>query len=215
MAKAVSLLFELVHLRFSISAMKTGYSLGALGFLLAASACSAATVGHEPMAGALNRVSNPNFHSGVFSPEKWDLNRPAGNQAYWLFDKAHPGANGVQLIGSGADWAGLTSRSVSVEPGATVTIAAWLRTSGANPASDCVFVRFFGAKGFVGQQGAAIPAAEAQWTLVSAAVRVPDGAVTADASIQLRSKAWYGSVRLGFLMVIRPVGFPRCCPGPS
>jgi hypothetical protein len=192
------LLFELIHLRMSLSAVKTIFSLGALCFLLAGSACSAVTVGTETTDRVLNRVSNPNFHSGVFTPEKWDLNRPAGNQAYWLFDKAQPGANGVLMIGSGADWAGLTSRNVSVKPGATVTIAAWVRTSGANPAIDCVFVRFFGAKGFVGQQGAAIPAAEAQWTLASAAVRVPDGALTADASIQLRSKGmvWIGAVGL-------------------
>ena len=181
----------------SVFAMNTKWSLSALCFLLAVSA-SAATVADEATDGARNRIANPNFRAGVFSPEKWDLNRPTGNQANWLFDPARPGANGVQLIGSGADWAGLTSRRVSVKSGATVTIAAWVRTSRANPARDSLFVRFFGTKGFVGQQGAAIPAAETQWTLLSAAVRVPNGASTADASIQLRSKGtvWIGAVGL-------------------
>jgi hypothetical protein len=145
-----------------------------------------------------NLLSNPYFRSGIFSPEKWDLNRPAGNQAHWLFDDAHPGAHGIQLIGSGTDWAGLTSRTFPVKPGSSVTIAAWLRAAGANPGSDSVFVRFFGVKGFLGQQGVAIPASETHWTPLSAAVQVPDGALTADASIQLRSKGmvWVGAMGL-------------------
>ena len=104
----------------------------------------------------------------------------------------------MRLIGSGVGWAGATSRPVSAKPGATLTIAAWVRSSEANASIDNVYVRFFGVAGFLGQQGPAIPAHADQWRLASAAVRVPEGALTADASIQVRSKGsvWIGAVGL-------------------
>ena len=162
--------------------------------MVAVAALADASTGAESADGARNLVSNSAFRSGVFSPERWSLNQPAGSRVQWMVDKTKPGANAVQLIGSGTDWAGLTSRSVPVKPGATVTVAAWVRAAGVSPALDTVFARFFGAKGFVGQQGAAIPATAAEWTLVSSVVRVPDGAVTSDVSVQVRSK---GTVLIG------------------
>ena len=170
----------------------------ALYLLLAAWAVISPASGQDKTDPALNRVSNPYFRSGVFSPEKWDFNRAAGNQVHWVCDRIRSGVNGVQLIGSGSDWAGLTSRTVPVNPGATVTIAAWVRSSGASPAADHVLVRFCDAKGFLGQEGPAIPASQVEWGLVSVAVRVPGGAVTADASVQVWSKAtvWIGAMGL-------------------
>lgn len=167
--------------------------------LLAATSVPGLAAGPETTADrAGNLVSNPYFRAGVFSPEKWDLNRPGGSQANWLCDKARPGANGVQLTGAGKDWAGLTSRTISVKPGATVTIGAWLRSSGANPAADRVFVRFQNRRGFAGQDGPSIPTSETEWKLVTAAVRVPADALTADASVQVRSKGtvWIGAMGL-------------------
>lgn len=170
----------------------------ALFSLLTIFAVQVFAAGPEASGGPLNRVSNPYFRSGVFGPEKWDLNRAAGNQVYWLSDRARPGVNGVQLIGSGSDWAGLTSRTVPLKTSVTLTVAAWVRSSGANPGSDQLLVRFCDAKGFLGQEGPGIPASEAEWKLVSAAVRVPKQAVTADASVQVRSKGtvWIGAVGL-------------------
>jgi hypothetical protein len=144
--------------------------------------------------GADNLLANPTFRAGVFSPEKWSLNQPSGNRAQWMVDPAIPGANAVQLIASGKDWAGLTSRAVPIQPGATVTVAAWVRTTGANPATDTLFVRFFNAKGFAGQQGPAIPAALPEWTLISAVVRAPNEVLNTDVSIQVRSQ---GTVLIG------------------
>ena len=160
-----------------------------LFLLLAVSAIAAVASGQETTGGALNRVANPTFRTGVFSPEKWDLNRAGENRAYWLSDRAHPGVNGVRLVGSGSDWAGLTSRTVPVRPGQTLTIAAWVRSSTANPTANHVYIRFCDTKGFLGQDGPSIPDSEAEWKLVSAAVRVPAGAVSADASVQVWSKA--------------------------
>ncbi len=145
-----------------------------------------------------NLAANPTFRSGVFDPEKWTLNRAAGNRVQWVADRRNPEARGLRLVGSGADWAGATGRQMAVKPGAAFTVATWVRTSGIDPAGCNVFVRFFGAAGFVGQQGPALPASAAKWTLVSGIVRAPEGAQTADASIQLKSKgtALIGAVGL-------------------
>ena len=164
--------------------------------MVAVAALADGPVGAQETDVPRNLVSNPAFRSGVFSPERWSLNQSAGNRVRWMVDQTTPGANAVELIGSGSDWAGLTSRAVAVKPGATFTVAAWLRAAGANPALDTVFVRFFGAKGFVGQQGPALPAAMAEWMLVSSAVRAPAGALTADVSIQVRSQ---GTVLIGMV----------------
>ena len=162
--------------------------------MVAVAALADASGGTEKTDGAPNLVPNAAFRSGVFNPENWSMNQSAGNRVLWMVDRTRHGANAVQLIGSGADWAGLTSRSMAVKSGVTVTVAAWVRAAGANPATDVVFVRFFDRKGFVGQQGAAVPATTGDWMLVSSAVRVPDGALSADVSIQLRSK---GTVLIG------------------
>ncbi|MCX6362456.1 MAG: hypothetical protein NT029_21905, partial [Armatimonadetes bacterium] len=141
-----------------------------------------------------NLAANPTFRSGVFDPEKWTLNRPAGNRAQWVTDRRNPEVKGLRLEGSGADWAGATGRQMAVKPGSTFTVAAWVRTSGVDPAACNLFVRFFGAAGFLGQEGPAIPAATARWKLISGLVQAPDGAQTADASVQLKSK---GTALLG------------------
>ena len=154
------------------------------------------SIGAEGADGARNLVPNPAFRSGVFKPEGWSMNQQAGNQVHWMADTSKPGVNAVQLTGSGSDWAGLTSQSITLKPGRTATVAAWVRTHGADPAADYVFVRFFGAKGFVGQQGAPIPATAPQWTLVSSAMRVPEDVMTVDVSVQLRST---GTVLIGAL----------------
>jgi hypothetical protein len=179
---------------FIVKKAKYWVLAGMAVFWVAVAALADAYNGGGKADGSRNLLSNPIFRSGVFSPEKWSMDQAAGNRAHWMADRAMPGANAVQLIGSGSNWAGLTSQSVAVKPGGTVTVAAWVRAVGANPALDVAFVRFFGANGFVGQQGPAIPAAAAEWTLISSAVGVPDGALTADVSIQVRSK---GTVLIG------------------
>ena len=110
--------------------------------MVAVAALADGPVGAQETDVPRNLVSNPAFRSGVFSPERWSLNQSAGNRVRWMVDQTTPGANAVELIGSGSDWAGLTSRAVAVKPGATFTVAAWLRAAGANPALDTVFVRF-------------------------------------------------------------------------
>ena len=45
-------------------------------------AVAEASISAETADGARNLVSNPVFHTGVFSPEKWSLNQSAGNRVH-------------------------------------------------------------------------------------------------------------------------------------
>ena len=141
-----------------------------------------------------NLVVNPTFINGLFDPEGWAMNRTAANQVAWVCDRVNAERCAVRLVGTGADWAGATSRAVAVQPGETLTVAAWVRTSGASAAADCLYVRFYGGGAFRGQFGPGVPAQVDEWTLCSGVVTVPAGAETADLSLQVRSK---GTVLLG------------------
>ncbi|PJB61775.1 MAG: hypothetical protein CO096_27455 [Armatimonadetes bacterium CG_4_9_14_3_um_filter_66_14] len=137
-----------------------------------------------------NLLTNPDFRTGILAPTGWGFNAPEGNRVSWL---AAPGGtdHAVQLESSGRDWAGLTSQSVKAAGGERLTVAAWVRgLPGQKPTdADRLFVRFFRAGGFVGQEGPALASVPEEWTTVAGVVTAPEAAGTADVSFQLRSKA--------------------------
>ena len=136
-----------------------------------------------------NLLANPAFAQGLFEPEGWAMNRPAGNRITWVCDRTQPERYAVQLQGTGEDWAGATSGSVSVKPGEILTVAAWVKAAGGQADRDFVYVRFFGNGVFRGQMGPSVPAMATQWTLCAGSVAVPAGSDTADFSLQVRSRA--------------------------
>lgn len=141
-----------------------------------------------------NLAANPNFDAGIFQPDSWILNRTANNRVDWLADRSRPSSCALRLVGCGNDWTGATSRSVPAQPGETVTVAAWVRSQGADPGLDRVYVRAFRNGEFLGQFGPSVPATASDWTLLSQTVTVPSRALTIDFSIQVRSQ---GTVVIG------------------
>ena len=136
-----------------------------------------------------NLLANPAFAQGLFEPEGWAMNRPAGNRVTWVCDSIQPERCAVQLQGAGEDWAGATSRSVSVKPGDILTVAAWVKAADGQANRDFVYVRFYGNGVFRSQMGPAVPATAKQWTLCAGSVAAPADSDAADLSLQVWSRA--------------------------
>jgi len=136
-----------------------------------------------------NLLQNPELLDGIFSPTGWSYNASAGNRVTRLIsaDGAH---RCVRLQGSGRDWAGLSSSRVPVEAGDVLTVGALLRALPGDPGEsrDRLFVRFFGGP-FLGQEGPSLEALGAEWMAVVGEVTAPQGADSADLSLQVRSGA--------------------------
>lgn len=134
-----------------------------------------------------NLVANPNLRQGVYDPDAWALNRPFGNRVEWVTDRRDVRQAALRLTGSGTDWAGATSSQVQVKPGQRLALAAWIRRDDVGSDRDRVYVRFFAPRGFIEQQGPAVPSTGGRWQLVSAVVTAPAEAATADVSVQVVS----------------------------
>jgi hypothetical protein len=147
-----------------------------------------------------NLVSNPRFASGLFDPDGWSLNRAAGNQVTWVCDAHDENLCAVQLVGSGADWAGASNRATPYKAGEVLTVAAWLKSTGVSPNAAHLYVRFWSDGRFLGQFGPAAPAEGPMWTLVSGLVTAPPGTTAADFSLQLWSR---GTILLGAVGLFR------------
>jgi len=143
---------------------------------------------------APNLVNNPAFTQGIFDPEDWGLNRSETNQATWVCDRAKADLCAVRLVGCGRDWAGASSRSFPVQPGQTLTVAAWVQTAGVAPDGGRAYLRFWEGGRFVGQWGPNVAADCPQWTLCAGTVTAPAQCDTADFSFQLWSQ---GTVVIG------------------
>ena len=74
-----------------------------------------------------NLVTNPAFRSGFLTPTDWSFNSAEDNRVDWQSGDV-PGERAVLLQGSGADWAGLTSRRFAVSPGEQIAVVALMRT---------------------------------------------------------------------------------------
>ena len=175
-----------------------GRSLGPLVALVASTLAAAGCVLAQPPP---NLLTNPRLDDGILAPTGWGLNAGAGNQAWWQVS-TDGATHAVLLEGSGQDWAGLTSGAVPAQPGEVLTVAAGVQLAGDEPATDAdrLFVRFFRAGAFVGQEGPPLAAATAEWRVVSGTVTAPDGVDGADVSVQIRSRT---QVRLGPLGLLR------------
>jgi hypothetical protein len=136
-----------------------------------------------------NLLANPTFAQGLIEPEAWAMNRSAGNRITWVCDRTKSERYAVQLHGAGEDWAGATSRSVSVKPGDILTVAAWIKAADGQENRDFVYVRFYSNGVFRVQMGPAVPSTALQWTLCVGSVVAPAGSDTADFSLQVRSRA--------------------------
>ncbi len=147
-----------------------------------------------------NLVSNPHFGQGIFDPEGWSLNRSEENQGTWVCDRAEPKLCAIRLVGCGRDWAGATSQGFPVKPGETLTVAAWVETTGVAEGGGHVYVRFFDGGRFSNQVGPSVPPDGPQWTLCAGTVVAPAQCGRADFSLQLWSK---GTVLLGAAGVFR------------
>jgi len=136
-----------------------------------------------------NLLANPAFARGLFEPDGWAMNRSASNRITWICDRHRPDIYALQLQGSGTDWAGATSASISVKPGDVLTVAAWVQATNGTADRDSVYLRCYGESGFRGQMGPTIPATAPQWTLCVRKITVPAGSSTADLSVQIWSRA--------------------------
>ncbi|MGO8929862.1 MAG: hypothetical protein ACLQU3_23595 [Limisphaerales bacterium] len=147
-----------------------------------------------------NLLSNPRFASGLFDPDGWSLNRAAGNQVTWVCDAHDENLCAVQLVGSGSDWAGASSRTTPCKAGDVFTVAAWLKSTGVSPNAAHLYVRFWSEGRFLGQFGPAAPAEAPMWTLITGLVTAPAGTTAADFSLQLWSR---GTILLGAVGLYR------------
>lgn len=143
-----------------------------------------------PAQPAENLLANADLGRGAYSPSGWSFNTSAGNVVTWQ-TSADGARRAVLLEGSGRDWAGLTSARFAVTPGERLTVGALLSALPDRPgeARDRLFVRFFQAGRFVGQDGPGLGGVGAAWQVVSGTVTVPEGADAADVSLQIRSRA--------------------------
>lgn len=139
-----------------------------------------------------NLVTNPAFRSGFLTPTDWSFNSAEDNRVDWQSGDV-PGERAVLLQGSGADWAGLTSRRFAVSPGEQIAVVALMRTldGAAGSQADRLFVRFFSDARFIGQEGPTPAHLQGDWTVLSGVVTAPDDARWGDVSLQIRSKGRY------------------------
>ena len=161
-----------------------------------------------------NLLTNPTLDEGILAPQGWGLNTPQGNRVVWQVSP--DGDHAVLLEGSGRDWAGLTSRRVPVEPGERLTVGARLRalTGHLGAEADRLFVRFFRGGRFVGQEGPSLAEVADQWRVVSGVVTVPEGADSADLSLQIRSPAHVQVASACLLRGERPADVAALLPSP-
>lgn len=155
------------------------------------------------------------FSKGIYEPEGWGFNQAAGNRVIWQVDRASDDRCAVRLEGSGTDWAGITSRPVTVAPGEVLTVAAWLSSEGIGAGAGRLYVRFFGEGRFQGQAGPNAPTDSSQWQLLRDRVVVPEGATAADLSFQLWSAGAVTIARAGLYRGDVVADVPDLLPKPA
>jgi len=175
--------------------------LRAYGALALSAAALAALPGGSMAQPLTNLIANPRFDEGLLTPRAWHYNVPEGSQVTWQASPAGD-AHAVLLEGVGRDWAGLTSAAIPVAPGDTLALAVWACVLPGPDASggDYAYVRFFGERGFLGQEGPSFAGTGAEWRLLTGTVTAPADATRADLSVQIRSSA---KVLVGAACIVR------------
>jgi len=137
--------------------------------------------------GVVNMLPNNDLSEGLLFPKGWTAQGGGGGRVDWVAS-ADRALWAVRLSKTDADdWVGLgISRPLPCKGGETVSVGAWIRSSGVSLAQTRLHVRFFDSAGrFIGQEGPAIPAGAREWTWVSGVVTSPALAARMDVSLQV------------------------------
>ncbi|MBC7806941.1 MAG: hypothetical protein H7145_12410 [Akkermansiaceae bacterium] len=110
-----------------------------------------------------------------------------------------PGTHAVRIQTESQNWTGISSSRLAVRPGDRLTVSAALRDTTPQRAktaptrrtvsrsTDNLYVRFYDAGGkYLGQRGVTLPSAFSGWKTVRVESIAPEGAVSADLSVQMR-----------------------------
>ncbi len=141
-------------------------------------------------AAPVNFLKDGGFEQAAIGESTWHIWAGGGDASHISYQSSHTGQYSLALIRRRKeDWTGANSTSWPVKGIKRWFVAAWVKTRDCQADKDFIYLRFWGPKGFLGQQGPALPTHTDGWQFISAFVATPEGATSVDCSPQVFSPA--------------------------